>query len=396
MRCLYDFFRRHPTVADSVWGLVLLGFSALHVASGGDLQFQRLVEVPAACALSLAVALRRQAPEQMLLLAIATGIGQLVMNLEPFPGDAAMPVIVYTVASAGAPWARRLALLGSLGAASLSAWRWPSPTQTPWSYLITVVITCAPFGLAWTSGYSQRVRHAHYAQLEERVGQLQRTRAAAAVAAARTRIASELHDIVAHNVAAMVVQAEGAAHVLEASPNQSKQALSAISETGRLALAEMRRTQGLLRESNDRDGDYAPQPGVDQLSDLIDQARGAGLPVDFTVDGTLRPLPSSVELTAYRTVQEALTNTCKHGGTHAHATVHLTYTNSRLHIRVDDDGRGTHRELSDEDRADGFGRGLNSLRERIALAGGTLTAGPRPGGGFRINATLPLTPISAT
>ncbi len=328
----------------------------------------------------------------MLLLAIATWIGQLVMDLKPFPGDVAMFVTVCTVASAGAPWARRLALLGPLGAAALSAWRWSFSTQAPWSCLVTVVITYVPFILAWMSGCLLRVRRAYYAQLEERADRLQRVRAAAAAAAARTRIASELHDIVAHNVAAMVVQASGAAHVLEASPNQSKQALSAISQTGRLTLAEMRQTLGLLRESNDSDGEYTPQPGIDQLGDLIDQVRDAGLPVDFTVDGTPRPLASGIELTAYRTVQEALTNTRKHGGPHAHATVHIAYTNSEVHILIDDDGYGVRREAYEEGGADGFGRGLIGMRERIALVGGTLAAEPRPNGGFRINATLPFGP----
>ncbi|MEF3117586.1 sensor histidine kinase [Streptomyces chrestomyceticus] len=389
MQCLYDFFRRHPTVADSLWGLVLLGFSALQVAAG---HVQCLAEVLAACALSLTVALRRRAPEKMLLLAIATWIGQLVMDLKPFPGDVAMFVIVYTVASAGAQWARGLALLGPLGAAALSAWRWSFSTQAPWSYLVTVVITYVPFILAWMSGCLLRVRRAYYAHLEERADQLQRARAAAASAAARARIASELHDIVAHNVAAMVVQASGAAHVLEASPNQSKQALSTISQTGRLTLAEMRQALGLLRESNDSDKEYTPQPGIDQLGDLIDQVRDAGLPVAFTVDGTPRPLASGVELTAYRTVQEALTNTRKHGGPHAHATVHIAYTNSEVHILIDDDGHGVRREAYEEGGADGFGRGLIGMRERIALVGGTLAAEPRPNGGFRINATLPFGP----
>jgi signal transduction histidine kinase len=392
---LYDFFRRHPTMVDSFWAFVLLGFSALQIVSEGGPRHQRLLEIPPALALSLVVALRRRAPEKMLLLTIATGVAQLVFRITPTPGNFAMLVIVYTVASVGAQWARRVALLGSLSAAVLYELRWPSSSATTWGHLVAVVFMTIPFALAWVIGDSLRTRRAYYAQLEERAERLQREREAqakAAVAAERARIARELHDVVAHNVSVMVVQADGAAYVLDASPDQAKQALSTISQTGRLALAEMRRLLGLLRASDDSGGEYVPQPGVDQLGDLIDQVRGAGLPVDFAVDGTPRPLSSGVELTAYRIVQEALTNTRKHGGPDARATVHITYGDAELQMLIEDDGRGAQHELYEEGGADGLGQGMIGMRERIAMVGGTLDTGPRPGGGFRISAALPLKP----
>ncbi|GGU97603.1 hypothetical protein GCM10010211_76080 [Streptomyces albospinus] len=252
------------------------------------------------------------------------------------------------------------------------------------------MFTSIAFILAWLSGYALHARRAYYAQLEGRAERLMREREAAAVAAARAGIAVELHDVVAHNVSAMVVQADGAARILAASPNQSKRALSTISRTGRLALAEMRQMLGLLGELDASGSSYVPQPGVDQLGDLIDQVRGAGLPVDLTVDGTSRPLSMGAELSAYRIVQEALTNTRKHGGPHAHAIVHITYTDSALHVLVEDDGLGAPHELYEEGGADGLGQGLLGMRERIGMVDGTLAAGPRPGGGFRISATLPL------
>ncbi|MDF2260659.1 sensor histidine kinase [Streptantibioticus ferralitis] len=390
MQRLYDFFRRHPTMVDGFWAFVLLGLSALQIVSQSN-----ELEIPPAVALSLVVALRRRAPEKMLLLAIATGIAQLVFQITPTPGNFAMLVIVYTVASVGARWARRLALLGSLSAAGLYELRWPSGAETTWGHMVTAVFMTIPFALAWVIGDSLRTRRAYYAQLEERAERLQREREAqakAAVAAERARIARELHDVVAHNVSVMVVQADGAAYVLDASPDQAKQALSTISQTGRLALAEMRRLLGLLRASDDSGGEYVPQPGVDQLGDLIDQVRGAGLPVDFAVDGTPRPLSSGVELTAYRIVQEALTNTRKHGGPDARAAVHITYGDSELQMLIEDDGRGAQHELYEEGGADGLGQGLIGMRERIAMVGGTLDTGPRPGGGFRISAALPLKP----
>jgi len=212
----------------------------------------------------------------------------------------------------------------------------------------------------------------------------------ALVAAERARIARELHDVVAHNVSVMVVQADGAAYVLDAAPDQAKQALSTISTTGRQALAEMRRLLGLLRAGDDAGGEYVPQPGVDQLADLIDQVRGAGLPVRFEVAGDARPLSSGVELTAYRIVQEALTNVRKHGGDGASASVLLGFGEAALDLLIEDDGRGGRDDLYEQGGRDGLGQGLIGMRERIGMVGGTLNAGPRPGGGFRISAMLPL------
>ncbi len=396
---LYDFLRRHPTMVDSFWAIVLFGFGALQIVSESGTRGDDLLGFPAAIALCLVVALRRRAPEKMLLLAIVTGVGQLVGRVTPTLANFAMLVIVYTVASVGAPWARRLALVGSLSAAGLYQLRWPTGAESSgrlFNVVLAVVFMTIPFFLAWVIGDSLRTRRAYYAQLEERAERLQREREAqakAAVAAERARIARELHDVVAHNVSVMVVQADGAAYVLDASPDQAKQALSTISQTGRLALAEMRRLLGLLRASDDSGGEYVPQPGVDQLGDLVDQVRGAGLPVDFAVDGTPRPLSSGVELTAYRIVQEALTNTRKHGGPDARATVHITYGDSELKMLIEDDGRGAQHELYEEGGADGLGQGLIGMRERIAMVGGTLSTGPRPGGGFRISAELPLKPV---
>ncbi len=396
MQRLYDFLRRHPTGVDTFWAVVLLGLSALEIlADDGIVHHHSVLALTAALALTVVVALRRRAPEKMLLLAVATGVVQLALNIHILPGDFALLVIVYTVASNGARWASRLALLCALSAATLSEARWPETYDTGWTRVVQAVFLTIPFALAWVIGDSLRTRRAYYAQLEERAERLQREREAqskAAVAAERARIARELHDVVAHNVSVMVVQADGAAYVLDASPDQAKQALSTISQTGRLALAEMRRLLGLLRESDDSGGEYVPQPGVDQLGELIEQVRGAGLPVQFTVEGAARPLSSGVELTAYRIVQEALTNTRKHGGPAARSTVRLTYGDAELRMLIEDDGRGAWAGGFEEGGADGLGQGLIGMRERIAMVGGTLETGPRREGGFRIRAALPLKP----
>lgn len=399
MQRLYDYLRRHPTGVDSFWAFLLLGFTSLWLLGGVLTSAQRCVAVPFTFALCLVVALRRRAPERMLLLTIAVGIGQLVFDIESNPGDLAMFVIIYTVASGTTRWASRLALISGLLAPTIAVLRWNARgtmTQHPREQIFALVLLTFPFLLAWVLGDSVRTRRAYWAQLEEKAARLEKereTQSQIAVAAERARIARELHDVVAHNVSVMVVQADGAAYVLDSAPQQTKQALETISGTGRQALAEMRRLLGVLRTGEQPEGgEYVPQPGVEQLADLVEQVRGAGLPVDFRVEGEPRELPGSVQLTAYRIVQEALTNTRKHGGPNAAATVRMSYKGSELELLVEDDGRGAQHELYADGGADGLGHGLIGMRERVGMVGGSLQAGPRQGGGFRIRAVLPLKP----
>ncbi|MGW1295655.1 sensor histidine kinase [Streptomyces sp. NPDC002533] len=398
MQRLYDFIRRHPTGVDVFWAVVLLGLSGMSLFSGMyDAGHEEIVAVPVALGLSTVVALRRKAPEKMLLLAIAVGVVQLVLDVRPGIGNFAMLVITYTVATVGERWASRLALICSLSAAALSQLRWAAEPggSVPQVVFVTVIMT-VPFVLAWVLGDSLRTRRAYFDQLEERAARLEREREAqskVAVAAERARIARELHDVVAHNVSVMVVQADGAAYVMDTAPDQAKQALETISGTGRQALAEMRRLLGVLRTGDaPESGEYVPQPDVEQIEDLVAQVRQTGLEVDFKVEGTPRPLPSGVELTAYRVVQEALTNTRKHGGPDAGASVRLVYFDDGLGLLIEDDGRGAAHELYEDGGADGAGHGMIGMRERVGMVGGTLDAGPRPGGGFRISALLPLKP----
>ncbi|MDN3297985.1 sensor histidine kinase [Streptomyces ficellus] len=397
MQRLYDFIRRHPTGVDSFWAVMLLGFSMLWVVQEPVGAEPRLVAAAIVLLLCLVVALRRRAPEKTLVLAAALGVAQLALDIAINPADFAMLVAIYTVAAHDGPrWASRLALVGGASAAPLSQLRWPvENVSTPGRIFFTIVMT-VPFILAWVLGDSLRTRRAYFAQLEERATRLEKEREAqakVAVAAERARIARELHDVVAHNVSVMVVQADGAAYVLDSSPDQAKQALETISTTGRQALAEMRRLLGILRTGEPQDSeDYVPQPDVEQIGELVEQVRAAGLAVDFRIEGTPRPLPSGVELTAYRIVQEALTNTRKHGGPDVGASVRLVYFDDGLGLLVEDDGRGAAHELYEDGGADGRGHGLIGMRERVGMVGGTLDAGPRPGGGFRISALLPLKP----
>lgn len=386
---------------DSFWAVFLLGISGMTIVVGGAGRGggERFAVVPVVIGLSIVVALRRRAPEKMLLLAIAMGVVQLVFGVRPTTANFAMLVITFTVATVGERWASRLALTCSLCAAGLSQLRWPNQDPGSWAQkLFIVVVMTVPFVLAWVLGDSMRTRRAYFDQLEERAARLEREREAqskVAVAAERARIARELHDVVAHNVSVMVVQADGAAYVMDAAPDQARQALETISSTGRQALAEMRRLLGVLRTGDvPESGEYVPQPDVEQIEELVDQVVQSGLAVDFKIEGTPRPLPSGVELTAYRIVQEALTNTRKHGGPNAGASVRLVYFDDGLGLLVEDDGRGAAHELYEDGGADGAGHGMIGMRERVGMVGGTLDAGPRPGGGFRISALLPLKPAS--
>ena len=202
-----------------------------------------------------------------------------------------------------------------------------------------------------------------------------------AVEEERSRITRELHDVLAHSVSVMTVQASAVRRLLTPEQEREREALRTVEETGRQALSEMRRMLGILRTEEDVPA-LAPQPGLKTLPALVEQVRRSGLPVELTVEGEPVQLSAGVDLSAYRIVQEALTNTLKHAGSPAQAWVAVRYGGDDVEIEVADDGRN-HGE------SDGGGHGLIGMRERVALCGGELQSGPRPGGGFRISARLP-------
>jgi signal transduction histidine kinase len=206
-------------------------------------------------------------------------------------------------------------------------------------------------------------------------------RAAAAVAQERARLARELHDVVAHSVSVMVVQAGAAEQVLAGDPERARAPLQSIQATGRQTVVELRRLLGILREG-DHELATAPQPSLAQLDGLLEDARNAGVAVSATVEGTPRPLPPSIDLSAYRIVQEGLTNVIKHAG-QATAQVRVCYLDHVLELQVTDDGPGSPDEESS-------GHGLLGVRERVALFGGSFQAGNRAEGGFGLRALLPL------
>jgi signal transduction histidine kinase len=244
----------------------------------------------------------------------------------------------------------------------------------------------------WAVADSARARRAHLATLQARAEDLEREqqqRTALAVATERGRITRELHDVVAHGLSVMVVQAQGAKAMLTRQPERTEAALTNIVTTGRASLAEMRRLLGLVR--TEPHAELAPQPSLAALPELVDRVRDSGTPVDFRVTGEPATLPAVIELAAYRIVQDALTNTLKHAIPGAGCTVTLDFGPAGLGIRVVDSGESVPPPSP--------GNGLRGIAERVYALGGELRAGPAEGGGFEVSALLPTDadePVPAT
>jgi signal transduction histidine kinase len=391
---LYIWLQRHPTHVDGAMAavLVLLGLIALPVTVRAE-HLGALVAVPAAV-IGAPIVARRKHPDKVFWAVIAIGAVQVFTQQPIWPSDVAVPIALYGLA---AYRSRRDSLLG-LGSCFVGVMVLVSrlhvgiPPDVPMLRRLlveTLVIGffAAPITIAWVMGDSMQYRRAYYLGLEAKARRLELERdqqAQIAAATERARIARELHDVVAHNVSVMVVQAEGAAYAMDSAPENTRKALGAIAETGRSALVEMRRLLGVLR-TQDGAAERAPQPGVDQLEDLLEQVRSSGLPVEFTVDGVPVELPQGVALAAYRIVQESLTNARKHGGPAVSAAVGMYYGERELRLVVQDNGRGAMA------LTDGQGNGLSGMRERVALFGGALSAGPLAAGlgGFQVEAVLP-------
>ncbi len=310
----------------------------------------------------------------------------------PVPADLAAPIALYGVAGHARRRSVSISLLvvatGAVFATPLLPEGLGPLRGLTWNQGFAGAITDAlVLAVAWFAGDSARVRRAYIAEVElERDQQAQ-----LAAAAERGRITRELHDVVAHGLSLIVIQAQGGQASLDRRhPEQTRQALNIIVTTGRQSLAELRRLLGVVRRPPDAGPELAPQPGMAQLPELLAQVREAGLPVDLQLEGESRLLPASVDLSAFRILQEALTNTMKHAGQGASASVRVRYLDDAVEVEVDDTGPGAHDPGAELGAgADGLGHGLAGMRERVAMLGGRLDTGPR-GGGFRVRAWLPL------
>jgi len=379
MSSIYAWLRRHQILVDSVLAAVLF------LISLDQMIISPWPEAPAALLMIVPVAFRRRAPVWAFGIAVAGGALQ-VTGGHPVASDLAILVLLYTVAAYRTRRESVVALLICLGGSALAVLVWAPVHGVTflWQLIFVAALSGGSALTAWVLGDSMRYRRAYYAELEDKAARLEAERhaqAKVAAAAERARIARELHDVVAHHVSVMVVQADGAGYALRSDPERAAAALKAISCTGRQALTEMRRLLGVLRSAGDQ-AQLAPMPGLGELRELLDQAREAGLEVSYTLTGMPTELPEGAELAAYRVVQESLTNTRKHAGLAATAAVTLRYEPGGLIVEVTDNGMAS-------PAGDTGGHGLAGMRERIAMYGGTVEAGPLAGGGFGVVATLP-------
>jgi len=329
------------------------------------------------------LAARRRFPLSVLATSVASGLAFAALGLPPAFLGPAILVPVYTVAA----YCGRRASLAGLAAVEVAM---AAVQLTPASAeLGTWVGNALVVAAAWLLGRFVGDRRVYAAQLEARTAELEQAReelARRAVAEERLRIARELHDVVAHSMSVIAVQSGVGALVADTQPEEARKALAAVEVTSRTALEELRRLLGVLRQDGEPQGSLTPAPGLAGLDTLLAQMAEAGLAVKLRVEGTRPQVPPGVDLSAYRIVQEALTNVVKHAGP-ARALVVVCYGDEEITLEVTDDGRGA-AALGGDGRA-GTGHGLIGMRERVVLFGGDLQVGPRPGGGFRVSARLP-------
>jgi signal transduction histidine kinase len=407
------------TLLDGVVGLFLLMAATPTVARSGSWSAP-IFALFALLALPLAV--RRRYPVPVFALVSAAALVQWLTIPRIGPYDLAVLVALYSVSAyAGRRWS--LAALAICLAGSVMAWSTERALRPV--TLLGLIPPLAVVVAVWLVGRNLRTRRRYLGELEERAVRLERERdalARAAVAEERARIAREMHDVVAHTVAVMVAQAEGASVAIRTAPDQAERALGVISDAGRDALAELRRMLGVLRDpaATPPGGppQTAPQPGIGDLDALVASIRASGLPVRFVRDGGDAPLDPTLGLAVYRIVQESLTNTLKHCGPNTPTEVRLRRSADLVEVEVTDRGRpsiapgaagtgartphhatptphpgtphpGTPHPGTPTPHPGTPGHGLTGMRERVAVFAGRLSAGPTPTGGWRVHAELP-------
>ena len=340
-----------------------------------------------ALASTLPLAFRRRHPVAVLLIVGVAMVGWLLRGGEsPSAVFLAFFLAIFSAGAYASDRRRSLLSYSVVGALFIFLW-WTTGQLDSWLVFIFAFST----GI-WLAGDALRTRTIEAAEHERRAVDLERQRSAALLQAAaqeRARIARELHDVIAHNLSVVVIQAGAAQRVLDEQPEEAREALRQVEQTGRVAMTEMRRLLGVLRRG-DEDPLTVPQPGVDSLDTLLDDVRSAGLPVTLRTSGDPRTLPPGIDVSVYRIVQEALTNALRHAEA-SHATVEVRYLPRAVEIEVVDDGRGTRDAIWDPEG----GHGLAGMRERAQLFDGAFEAGPRPSGGFAVRVVLPSDPATA-
>lgn len=384
----------HPLVGDAILAtmvltaMVVVSFADRHGRHGAPVWGNRTPDSLSLTLMALgalALVFRRRAPTPVLAFTVAVSLVELLTGHPRTPVAMSAVIALYTVAAhTDRPTTWRFGLLTMTvltGTAMLGG------RELPWYDQENLGIF-AWTGMAATAGDAVRSRRAFVQAIKERAERAERTREEEArrrVAEERLRIARDLHDVVAHHIALVNVQAGVAAHVMDKRPDQAKEALAHVREASRSALNELRATVGLLRQSGDPEAPTEPAPGLHRLDELVGTFRSAGLPVEVALTDHGTALPAAVDLAAYRVIQEALTNVQKHAGQDAKAEVSVVRVGPNIEVTVLDDGPG-----HDDAPQDGGGHGLLGMRERVTALGGRCTAGPRYGGGFRVHAILPV------
>ncbi|MFJ3794544.1 sensor histidine kinase [Kitasatospora sp. NPDC090091] len=374
--------RRGLRLPPVVWDALLPALLLLNVLTTYAPQ-----DLPVAVALTAALALpllwRRRAPFTVFGAVTAAALVQWLMDVQ-LPADIALLVALYTVAAHSGR--RGTLLAGAVVEAGvlLACLRWApeGAFPTPFVALTATAVAAAVLGV------NVRTTRAYLAALEERAERLEHEReqqARLAVAEERTRITREMHDIVTHNLSVMVALTDAAVYAQHRSPAKTTAAMLQISETGRQALTDMRRSLGILR-TDEPDAELHPLPGIAQLDALADQMCAAGLPTRLEVHGAHGHVPATAQLTVYRLVQEALTNALKHTPTGTRATVRIRCSAGTVTVDVTDNGPRPPRPAAGTPA----GHGIPGMRERSAAYGGTLEAGPLPGGGWGVRTRLVL------
>jgi signal transduction histidine kinase len=399
-------WRRVPSIVpDGLLAAVLVCASIVSLHEGGfetptpPAEEADLLAYVLAIPTAASVLFRRRWPLGVLAASLA---GSTTIVLLGYPDNATHGAVFVAMYTATTRHERRTSLRVLGGVLAVLAVSAALEGYGGWDFVGEMIARSTAMVGAYLVGDNLRVRRAYLCQLELRAQdqeEKRREEAERAVAEERLRIARELHDVVAHAMSVVAVQSGVAAHVLDQRPDDARTMLATINDVSRDALDEMRRMLGVLRAgSGDEAGDgtgaraprgaeLAPAATLGDLPGLVGTVRSAGLEVDLAIDGDRAPLPAGVELSAYRIVQEALTNVLKHAGP-AKVAVHVNYGAEALAVEVVDDGRGASTLASGVGDAAG-GHGLVGMHERVLALGGTLDVGPRRGGGFRVAATLP-------
>ncbi|MFJ6002545.1 sensor histidine kinase [Arthrobacter sp. NPDC092385] len=388
--------RAHPGTVDACLALAAFVLLVLPFAAGGVQGYGLIVVVSAALVLPLVWRRSRV----ILSAAAIAGISvlQLITGTEPVPVQFVILITLYTLAAYAPRWASLGGLGLAIAGAAVGLVRYAellgvsagdSVLTTVPLFLILLFFVESLVLLAWTMGDLARSRRLTYQALEDRTRRLEVERQQErdlAAADERSHIAREMHDIVAHSLSVIITQADGARYASAQAPELAVRTLGTIAETGRGSLREMRRLLGVLR--GDEDASTRPLPTLEDVDALIQSVRRSGVRVACRrVGAPRRQLPLGAELTAYRVVQESLTNVLKHAGADTSTEVVLDYGPRGLTITVDDDGRGA----APDPATAGAGQGITGMTERVRLYDGTVSAAPRAGGGYRVDAFIPYT-----